>query len=63
MTEAPADIFVATVAALKFRSHSFAWRLILPVPLALIAAIVFTWFVIPRIIQANILDATIIESQ
>ncbi len=63
MTEAPADIAVTGVAAFKLRRNSLAWRLILPVPLALVAAVVLTWITIPRIIQANILDETIIEGQ
>jgi methyl-accepting chemotaxis protein len=42
---------------------SIAWRLLLPVPLALVAAIVAVWIVIPRVMVGNATDEAIVASQ
>jgi methyl-accepting chemotaxis protein len=36
--------------------NSLAWRLVLPIPLALVAAIAATWIIVPRLMTANALD-------
>jgi methyl-accepting chemotaxis protein len=43
--------------------HSLAWRLLLPVPLALVVAIAAIWFVIPRMIASSATDEAIHASQ
>ena len=35
-----------------FGRRSFAWRLVLPVPLILIVAIALTWWIVPRIVES-----------
>jgi methyl-accepting chemotaxis protein len=36
--------------------NSLAWRLVLPIPLALVAAIAVAWIIVPRLMTANALD-------
>jgi methyl-accepting chemotaxis protein len=43
--------------------HSLEWRLIAPVPIALVVAIAVIWFVVPRIISANATDEAVREGQ
>ena len=45
----------ASSARTWFR-NGLAWRLVLPIPLALIAAIAATWLIVPRLITANAVD-------
>ncbi len=47
----------------RIRRDSLMWRLVLPLPLTLIAAIVLTGIAIPRLIHKNILDESIIEGR
>ena len=42
---------------------SIAWRLLLPVPLALVAAIAAIWIVIPRVMVSNATDEALAASQ
>jgi len=45
------------------RLHSLAWRLILPLPLTLIAAIAAIWVIVPRVVEDNATKAAILASQ
>jgi len=45
------------------RRHSLAWRLILPLPLTLIAAIAAIWVIVPRVVEDNATKAAILASQ
>ena len=42
--------------------HSITWRMILPVPLALIAAIAVVWFTLPRLIADNATNDAVISN-
>jgi methyl-accepting chemotaxis protein len=42
--------------------HSIIWRMILPVPLALIAAIAVVWFALPRLIADNATNDAVISN-
>lgn len=63
MTDPSPDL--ATAGATKFglRRSSLLWRLIVPLPLALIVAIGLTWVLIPRMIERNVADGAIVEGQ
>ncbi len=41
--------------------HSLTWRMILPVPLAVIAAIALVWFALPRIIASNATESAVLD--
>ena len=43
--------------------HSLAWRMILPIPLTVIAAIAVIWLLVPRMIAANAIDEAILASR
>jgi methyl-accepting chemotaxis protein len=43
--------------------HSLEWRLIAPIPIALVAAITVIWFVVPRVVNANATDEAVREGQ
>jgi methyl-accepting chemotaxis protein len=47
----------------KHARGTIAWRLILPVPLMLIAATVAVWLVVPRIIAGNATEDAVLASQ
>lgn len=63
MTEAAADIAVTDATIFGLRRSSLLWRLIVPLPLALIAVIGLTWLLIPRMIEQNVASGAIIEGQ
>jgi methyl-accepting chemotaxis protein len=63
MTDLPADISSNNVTVFGWRRSSLAWRLIVPLPLALLAAIALTWLLIPRMISRNVVNEAIIEGQ
>jgi methyl-accepting chemotaxis protein len=64
MTTATAPILPASapVCGAWFR-NSLAWRLVLPIPLALVAAIALTWIVVPRLITSNAVDEAVRASE
>ena len=43
--------------------HSLAWRMIAPIPLALIAAIAAVWLLVPRMIADNAIDQAVLASR
>jgi methyl-accepting chemotaxis protein len=43
--------------------HSLEWRLIAPIPIALVAAIAVIWFVVPRVVNANATGEAVREGQ
>jgi methyl-accepting chemotaxis protein len=52
-----------TMSTAKRPRGTIAWRLILPVPLMLIAATVAIWLVVPRIIAGNATEDAVLASQ
>ncbi len=63
MTDPSADIAPIDSAISGLRRNSLLWRLIVPLPLALIAAVALTWILIPRMIEQNIAEGAIIQGQ
>ena len=63
MAKSFSDVAAAHATIFGLRRSSLVWRLIVPLPLALIGAIVLTWVLIPRIIRQNVVDEAIIEGQ
>lgn len=63
MTAPTAETAATSTAMPLLRRHSLLWRLIVPLPLALVAAVVLTWVVIPRMIEQNVADGAITEGQ
>ena len=60
------DAAVAPPAATRGRSwlgNSLAWRLVLPIPLALALAIAAIWLIIPRLITANAVSEAVVASR
>jgi C4-dicarboxylate-specific signal transduction histidine kinase len=43
--------------------HSLAWRMIAPIPLAVIAAIAAVWLLVPRMIAANAIEQAVLASR
>jgi signal transduction histidine kinase len=43
--------------------HSLVWRMIVPIPLTVIATIVATWLLVPRIIERNATDQAILTGR
>ena len=43
--------------------NSLAWRIVLPIPLAVALAIVAIWIFVPRLITANAIDEAVSDSQ
>src|SRR5437016_13360754 len=43
--------------------HTLAWRLIIPIPLALVVAIALAWFVVPKVIAENASSEAILAGQ
>src|SRR5262245_5931335 len=58
-TSTPASALRATLAGTR---RSLAWRLVLPVPLALVAAIAAVWVVVPRMIADNATEEAVLVS-
>jgi methyl-accepting chemotaxis protein len=57
---------IAALAADGVRTwfrNSLAWRLILPVPLALVAVIALIWVAVPRLVTANAIDEAVIAGR
>jgi methyl-accepting chemotaxis protein len=50
------------LAAAAGTRRSLAWRLVLPVPLALVAAIAAIWIVVPRVIAGNATEEAVLAS-
>ena len=63
MTNSDTPASAAVQDAAFRRRNSLEWRLIAPVPLAIIAAIALAWIVVPRIIADNSTSAAIRASQ
>jgi methyl-accepting chemotaxis protein len=63
MTNVATKTSDADDSVFKFRRHSLAWRLIVPVLAALTLAIVATWIIVPRIIAANAVDEATAKGQ
>ena len=49
-------------ASVLGRRHSLTWRMILPVPLAVIVAIAVIWFALPRVIASNATEDAVLAS-
>ena len=49
MAKSFSDVAAAHATIFGLRRSSLVWRLIVPLPLALIGAIVLTWVLIPRV--------------
>src|SRR5262245_27070639 len=43
--------------------HSLAWQMIVPIPLAVIAAIAAIWLLVPRLIAGNAIDQAVLASR
>jgi signal transduction histidine kinase len=43
--------------------HSLVWRMIVPIPLTVIATVVATWLLVPRIIERNATDQAILTGR
>lgn len=63
MTDSPADIAVAGGTIFGLRRSSLLWRLVVPLPLVLVAAVALTWVTIPRLVEQNVAEGAIIEGQ
>jgi methyl-accepting chemotaxis protein len=62
MSDAAVGLRSATRGRNWFR-NSLAWRLVLPIPLALALAIAAIWLIIPRLITANAVSEAVIASR
>ena len=63
MAKSFSDVAAAHATIFGLSRSGLVWRFIVPLPLALIGAIVLTWVLIPRIIRQNVVDEAIIEGQ
>src|SRR5262245_42290263 len=43
--------------------HSLAWRMILPIPIAVMVAIAAIWLLVPRMIAGNAIDQAVLASR
>ena len=63
MTRARPETPVAQDRIINLRRHGLAWRLVVPVCLALTAAVIAAWLIIPQIIASNAIEESISKSQ